>query len=126
MAFYRFLVVYVVSVVLLLNVVHSRREIDSILGDLSLDKSVDFKLLEVTFPNSIKVEFNETLNLADVKLQPKIGLEHHKCDLGYHTLVMVDPDAPSRTNPIAAVSILYLFILFLCNKILSFIRKILN
>ena len=78
------------------------KEKDGILKDLGIDTSITFKQLKVEFDASNAVSFGNTLKLADVKMQPNVQLEHFK-DSKFHTLAMVDPDAPSRKNPIYKV-----------------------
>ena len=62
-----------------------------------------FKVLPVRFAwASMNVEFGATLNLADVKIEPEVQLDGLSGS-GFTTLAMVDPDAPSRSNPVAKV-----------------------
>ena len=59
-----------------------------------------FEKLDVNFGLSVKVDFGNDLKLASVKPKPNVKittLENAK----FLTLLMVDPDAPSRTNPVA-------------------------
>jgi phosphatidylethanolamine-binding protein len=55
------------------------------------------KELEVYFGNH-KVKHKEILDLAIVQNQPQIKFNIEKGK--YYTILMVDPDAPSRENPI--------------------------
>ena len=70
--------------------------------DLGISTNIDFDQIEVTFGSSTTVQFGNKLNLGDVKVQPNVELKNFK-DSQFHTLAMVDPDAPSRTNPVAGV-----------------------
>ena len=70
---------------------------------LNISTNIDFDQIEVSFGSSTIVQFGNTLNLGDVKVQPNVQIKNFKDGL-FHTLAMVDPDAPSRTNPIARVS----------------------
>ena len=91
-----------IAIIFLCQSVDSRNEKDGILTDLNLENSTEFKDLPVSFAKAINVEFGATLNLADVKIEPDVqldGLSGSK----YMTLAMVDPDAPSRSNPVAKV-----------------------
>ena len=72
------------------------------LKDLGISTNIDFDQIEVTFGSSTTVQFGNKLNLGDVKVQPNVELKNFK-DSQFHTLAMVDPDAPSRTNPVARV-----------------------
>ena len=92
------------AIILLSQSVDSRKEKDGILTDLNLENSTELKDLPVSFAKSVNVEFGATINLADVKIEPDVqldGLSGSK----YMTLAMVDPDAPSRSNPVAQVKI---------------------
>ena len=55
------------------------------------------KELEVHF-NGHKVTHKEILDLATVKNKPQIKFNIEKGK--YYTIIMVDPDAPSKSNPI--------------------------
>ena len=72
------------------------------LKDLGISTNIDFDQIEVSFGSSTIVQFGNTLNLGDVKVQPNVQLKNFK-DSQFHTLAMVDPDAPSRANPVAGV-----------------------
>ena len=91
-----------IAIIFLSQSVDSRKEKDVILTDLNLEKSTEFKDLPVSFAKSINVEFGATLNLADVKIEPEVQLDGLSGS-GFTTLAMVDPDAPSRSNPVAKV-----------------------
>ena len=72
------------------------------LKDLGISTNIEFDQIEVTFGSSTMVQFGNTLNLGDVKEQPNVLLKDFE-DSQFHTLAMVDPDAPSRANPVARV-----------------------
>ena len=91
-----------IAIIFLCQSVDSRNEKDGILADLNLENSTEFKDLPVSFAKSINVEFGATLNLADVKIEPDVQLDGLSASK-YMTLAMVDPDAPSRSNPVAKV-----------------------
>ena len=86
----------------------SLQESDSILKDLGFDPDVKFEKLSVTFEvdfedtNFLDVDFGSNLNLQDVQSTPLISVLQHQ-DFAYFTLVMVDPDAPNRENPVVKV-----------------------
>ena len=92
----------------------SLEETDNILKDLGFDSNLKFDKLSVTFEvdfedtNFLDVEFGTTLKLEDVQSQPEIKIPKVESS-AYVTLAMVDPDAPSRKNPISKVC-LYLII----------------
>ncbi|GJQ70400.1 hypothetical protein Trydic_g22829 [Trypoxylus dichotomus] len=54
--------------------------------------------LEVTYPGGEKVNFGEELTPTQVKDPPTVNWT--ATQNAYYTLAMVDPDAPSRENPI--------------------------
>ena len=91
-----------IVIILLSQSVDSRKEKDGILTDLNLENSAVFKDLPVSFARSRNVEFGATLNLADVKIEPEVQLDGLSGSR-LTTLAMVDPDAPSRSNPVAKV-----------------------
>ena len=72
------------------------------LKDLGIATNIDFDQIEVSFGPSTTVQFGNTLNLGDVKVQPNVQLQNYK-DSQFQTLAMVDPDAPSGANPVAGV-----------------------
>jgi len=88
------------AIILHLQSVDSRKEKDGILTDLNLENRTEFNDFPVRFAKSINVEFGATLNLADVKIEPEVQLDGLSGS-GFTTLAMVDPDAPSRSNPVA-------------------------
>ena len=91
-----------IAIIFLSQSVNSRKEKDGILTDLNLEISTEFNDLPVSFAKAINVEFGATLNLADVLLEPRVQLDGLSGS-AFTTLAMVDPDAPSRSNPIAKV-----------------------
>lgn len=52
----------------------------------------------VVYPGGKEVEFGKELTPTEVKEQPTVSWEANPEKL--YTLMMVDPDAPSRSNPI--------------------------
>ncbi|XP_057653703.1 protein D3-like [Diorhabda carinulata] len=58
--------------------------------------TVPAEILEVTFPNGLKVELGNELTPTQVKDEPYIKWNTDSCTL--YTVVMIDPDAPSRQN----------------------------
>ena len=102
MEFCQFVFNYFIGVLFILTLVDSLKNNDGIFKDLGLDEKNELDELNVRFSTSHKVLFGNTLNLDAVKVTPEIQLETFK-DTKFHTLVMVDPDAPSRQNPVAAV-----------------------
>ena len=91
-----------IAIISLSHSLDSRQEKDEILTDLNLEISTAFEDLPVSFAKSINVEFSATLNLADVKIEPHVHLDGLGAS-NFTTLAMVDPDAPSRSNPVAKV-----------------------
>ena len=93
----------------------SLEESDSTLKDLGFEDSenIRFEKLSVTFEvdfedtNFLDVDLGVTLNLQDVQTQPLISVPRHQ-DFAYFTLAMVDPNAPSRENPVAKVGFMTL------------------
>ena len=79
-------------------------EKDNILQDLGLDTTNTFTKLEVNFGSSANVDFGNDLTLNDVKAKPNVTIMRLR-ESKFMTLVMVDPDAPSRSNPVAKVRI---------------------
>lgn len=86
----------------------SLQETDDILKDLGFESDFKFEKLSVIFEvdfedtNFLDVEFGSKLRLEDVQPQPEIRIPKIE-DSAYCTLVMVDPDAPNRKNPVAKV-----------------------
>ena len=87
---------------------HLLGEPDDILKDLNIDTDLNFEKLSVVFDvdfvdtNFLEVDFGATLRLEDVQKQPEIKIPNVK-DAQYLTMVMLDPDAPSREKPTAKV-----------------------
>ena len=85
-------------------------ETDDILKDLGLDVKLRFEKLSVVFDvdfvdtNFLEVEFAASLKIADVQKQPEVRVPNIK-DVEFSTLVMLDPDAPSRQQPTAKVKV---------------------
>jgi len=55
------------------------------------------KLLEVTYPSGVTVNLGNELTPTEVKDKPTLKWDHD--DNSFYTLIMSDPDAPSRANP---------------------------
>lgn len=53
--------------------------------------------IKVTYPTGITVNLGNALSPTEVKFEPKLQWEA-KTNI-YYTLVMVDPDSPSRRDP---------------------------
>ena len=85
-------------------------ETDDILKDLGFDVKLRFEKLSVVFDvdfvdtNFLEVEFAASLKIADVQKQPEVRVPNIK-DVEFSTLVMLDPDAPSRQQPTAKVKV---------------------
>uniref|UniRef100_A0A914PSY0 Uncharacterized protein n=1 Tax=Panagrolaimus davidi TaxID=227884 RepID=A0A914PSY0_9BILA len=56
------------------------------------------QILTVIYENDVKVEFGNTLTPTQVKDLPK-HIEWNADKNAFYTLIMTDPDAPSRKNP---------------------------
>lgn len=54
--------------------------------------------LQVSYPSGVNVELGKELTPTQVKDKPKVSWESEKG--AYYTLMMIDPDAPSRANPL--------------------------
>lgn len=54
--------------------------------------------VEVSYPSGVVVNFGNELTPTQVKDKPSVSWEAE--DGAYYSLVMMDPDAPSRENPI--------------------------
>ena len=105
MAFHRFLSAILFLVLYTPNFSECSKEKEEALKDLGIDTTIVFDNLKVSFGSSTIIQFGNTVNLKDVKVQPRmIKLENLEYDK-FHTLAMVDPDAPSRSNPVAAVGL---------------------
>lgn len=59
--------------------------------------SVPNAILEVIYPKTVKVESGNELTPTKVKDQPSVTWKTETD--AFYTLVMTDPDAPSRKNP---------------------------
>lgn len=71
-----------------------------LLNDLSL-KDAPHALLNVKYASTSLLKLGETLSPGQATSAPKVSLHSFiNCDLPY-TLIMVDPDAPSKANPTA-------------------------
>ena len=105
MAFHRFLSAILFLVLYTPNFSDCSKEKEEALKDLGIDTTIVFDDLEVIFGSSTIIQFGNTVNLKDVKVQPSLKLKNFT-DNKFHTLAMVDPDAPSRSNPVAAVRLL--------------------
>jgi len=55
-------------------------------------------LLEITYPSGVTVDLGNELTPTQVKDKPKLKWEAD--DDSYYTLILSDPDAPSRANPV--------------------------
>ena len=110
MAFNRFLSAILFLVLYTPNFSDCSKEKEEALQDLGIDTTIVFDNLEVIFGSSTNIQFGNTVNLKDVKVQPSLHLKNFT-DVKFHTLAMVDPDAPSRSNPVAAVRYLYFTII---------------
>lgn len=53
--------------------------------------------LKVSFQDKL-IQPNQIINLSNVQTKPKVEFEHDPKKL--YTIIMVDPDAPSKSNPI--------------------------
>lgn len=69
---------------------------DGVVPD-TLDSAPSAKIT-VIYPGEKEVEFGGELTPRDVKDQPQVTWDANPDK--YYTLSMVDPDAPSRDNPI--------------------------
>merc|ERR1711944_198025 len=101
MAIYRYVSKSLFFALLISNMVNSMEKKEEILKDLGLDTNNGYDDLTVRFPNSPDVREGSTLKLDVVKVKPEVPFEY-LIDFKFYTLVMVDPDAPSRRNPVAA------------------------
>ena len=83
-------------------------ETDDILKDLELNVETTFDKLSVVFEvdfedtSFLDFDFGANLRLEDVGKQPDVKIPNIK-DVPFLTMMMLDPDAPSRENPIAKV-----------------------
>ena len=81
-------------------------ENDDIFKDLGLQVDYELEELEIEF-DSLKVSYGSNLPLTSVKNEPTVNIPNNvnsTIPTKYYTLMMVDPDAPSRKNPRARVS----------------------
>lgn len=78
----------VVSIFLFLIRIHSF---------ISLHILIFIMISKVSYPNEVSVELGNILRPAQVKDVPTVSWEAE--DGAYYSLVMMDPDAPSRRNP---------------------------
>ncbi|CRK89398.1 CLUMA_CG003149, isoform A [Clunio marinus] len=62
-----------------------------------LDDIPDIAMLSVNYPSGVTVELGNVLTPTQVKDKPTV--EWTKEDGVYYTLLMTDPDAPTRENP---------------------------
>lgn len=62
----------------------------------AIDKAPSSKI-NITYPNGETVEFGEELKPEDVKDEPQVSWDADPAK--YYTLIMFDPDAPSRHEP---------------------------
>ncbi|CRK92647.1 CLUMA_CG006199, isoform A [Clunio marinus] len=70
---------------------------ENILPDV-LDELPDIDLLNITYPSGVKVNLGNVLTPTKVKDEPTVKWNSE--DGVFYTLLMTDPDAPSRKNPI--------------------------
>ena len=115
----RFVFSFAIFVMWISNLAESWKNNDDIFKDLGLDENTECNELNVSFSTSHKVLYGNSLKLGDVRVTPEIQLETFK-DSKFHTLVMVDPDAPSRQNPVAAVRQMFNFMHQQVFKLLKF------
>uniref|UniRef100_T1GU81 Phosphatidylethanolamine-binding protein n=1 Tax=Megaselia scalaris TaxID=36166 RepID=T1GU81_MEGSC len=95
-AVFNILLLSVVSCVLTLEVVTKEKmEANGVVPDV-IDVAPT-KSIEVTYPNNLKVSLGNELTPTQVKDQPAVKWEAEEGAL--YTLLMTDPDAPSRKNP---------------------------
>ena len=97
-------------------------ETDQILKDLGLNPGISFEKVSVVFDvdfvdtSFLEVEVGARLKLEDIQKQPNIKIPDVK-DTQYVTMVMLDPDAPSRQSPSAKVIIVFVTYRFHCQII---------
>lgn len=77
--------------------VNRRLREEEIIPDILGKLSDDVNLLKVSWDDKIKAELGNVLTPTQVQNQPKV--EYNAEDDAYYTLVMQDPDAPSRKEP---------------------------
>ena len=99
---------YTTLIVAFAIMAHCLEETDDSLKDLGLNVDAKFEKLNVTFDvdftdtDFLEVDFSATLRLEDVKSQPSVTIPKVE-GAQFVTMAMVDPDAPSRENPVAKV-----------------------
>ena len=103
MTFFQRLTRYVFLFLFIGNSANALTEKDDILKDLRFNKSATFDSLSIRFNGQVDVEFGNTIGLGNLKEKPQVDLNNFQ-DSEFHTLAMVDPDAPSRENPCWGVS----------------------
>ena len=83
-------------------------ETEQILKDLELNDGIPLEKVSVVFDvdfvdtDFLEVDFGAKLKLEDVQKQPDVKIPNVK-DTQFLTMVMLDPDAPSRQSPSAKV-----------------------
>jgi hypothetical protein len=78
------------------ELVERRLREDEIIPDV-LQKLKDVDLLKVSYSKGLKVDLGNILTPTQVKEQPTIEYDANPND--FYTLLMTDPDAPSRMEP---------------------------
>lgn len=78
------------------ELVQRRLREDEIVPDV-LQKLPDVDLLKVSYGKDLKADLGNILTPTQVKEQPKIEYDANPND--FYTLLMTDPDAPSRMEP---------------------------
>ena len=87
-----------------MDIVPSFEEKDNILQDLGFNSNTGIEKLEINFGSSTKVNFGNNLELTSVQVKPNVNISSLKAKgSNFLTLAMVDPDVPSRSNPVAKV-----------------------
>jgi Phosphatidylethanolamine-binding protein len=76
--------------------VERRLREDEIIPDV-LQKLSDVKYLKVTYPSGVSADLGNILTPTQVKDEPKVEYEADSKE--FFTLLMTDPDAPSRKEP---------------------------
>uniref|UniRef100_A0A336MQQ6 CSON005508 protein n=2 Tax=Culicoides sonorensis TaxID=179676 RepID=A0A336MQQ6_CULSO len=69
---------------------------NQIVPDDVIDK-VPLNKVEITYPNGVSVNLGNVMTPTEVKDEPTV--QYNADQSGYYTLIMTDPDAPSRKNP---------------------------
>ena len=83
-------------------------ETEQILKGLELNDGIPLEKVSVVFDvdfvdtDFLEVDFGAKLKLEDVQKQPDVKIPNVK-DTQFLTMVMLDPDAPSRQSPSAKV-----------------------